>query len=1025
MKKIRRILIISTVSILGLLLLLIALPFLFEDDLKLILKEEVNRQLNAVVEFEDIDLSFLKSFPDATISILEYSIANKAPFAGDTLISGKEMAVTVNLSSIFSGEEYQIHSVTLDQPRISVKVLPDGAANYDITIPYEGPEDTTASSPFKLALDEYEVIGGDIRYLDQTLPMAVNLAGFDHSGSGNFSDEDFLLATVTEIRQTTIAYDGTTYLKALPFSAKVDLDIHAGEVLTVKMLENEFLLNQFPLAASGEVSMPGDDINMDLAFSSPGSDFQTLLSLVPEVFKSDLAGFNASGGLAFDGALSGTYNETTFPGYSLTLAVDNGNIQYPDLPESISKIDLDLKVSNADGADESLILDINTFSAMLGKHPLEATLHLKNLITPYIDGNAKASVDLADIVNIYPLEGIDLAGNFSLDADAKGTYNETAGTFPQINADMKMQNGYIHSQEYDTELTDFSFNGSIADENGTLSGASLQIPQFHFLLDGAPMDGSLSVNNFDDPAYEVSGKGTLDLGKMYSLYPIDSMELSGVLTVNDIYAKGVYSDLEAERYDKLTNRGSVDIQSLYYRDLWYTQPGISLTRGTVNFTPEKLAFNGMAGKLGNSNFSGSGYLTNYLAYIMMGSDELQGQIAMNSPEFDTNEWLAEDETTTASAPASGEEEPLEVYPIPAGYDLLMDVNMGKVLYDDLVLENVNGKMEIKEQQLHMDDVKFRMLGSDVVMGGAYDTRNPDKAGYDFFLDIENLLVKEAFKYFDIVKGFAPAAQYIAGKCNLEVGLKGGLKPDFSPILEDINAFGLFEMLEGGLSQTPMTSALASNTNISTLSTWSLNDIKGIFKIEDGTITVDPFDLKIGEMTLNIGGAQNLAGGIRYNVNIDAPQGSLGAAAFKSLGQLTGGALNPGERVQVNLLVTGTSKEPTVSGAGGGTGSQLANQATTALEGEISNRAGVDVTLNKDSLKNQAAQTKKAMEDSLRLVAAQAKQRAADSLAVVADSAKAQAQRALEEELKNRAGEDVTEKLKALKKRIRLPGQRDP
>ncbi len=135
MKKIRRILIISLASILGLLLILVALPFIFEDDLKIILKDEVNKQLNAQVEFEDIDLSFIRSFPDATISILEYSIANKAPFVGDTLISGKEMAVTVNLSSIFSGEEYQIHSVTLDQPRILVKVLSDGSANYDITIP--------------------------------------------------------------------------------------------------------------------------------------------------------------------------------------------------------------------------------------------------------------------------------------------------------------------------------------------------------------------------------------------------------------------------------------------------------------------------------------------------------------------------------------------------------------------------------------------------------------------------------------------------------------------------------------------------------------------------------------------------------------------------------------------------------------------------------------------------------------------------------------------------------------------------
>ncbi|MDP5171310.1 MAG: hypothetical protein NWR72_13785 [Bacteroidia bacterium] len=1027
MKRAFRILLVVGSIILGLLIVLVALPVLFEDDLKAMLKEEVNKQLLATVEFEDLDLSFIRSFPNASISLSNYSVANQGPFEGDTLIQGDEFSLVVNLMSIFKGETYEIKSVSLLRPVVDVHVLPDGSVNYDITKPAAPDTETEeATSAFQLALNRYLLEDADIRYRDESLPMFSHIEHLFHSGKGDFSDVDFLLETTTKASRVDLSYDGTQYLAGLPIEAEVDLNIHAGDVFSVEMKDNSFLINRFPLTASGTVAMPGDDITMDLAFASPGSDFGTLLSLVPTAFKTDLAGLTTRGNLVFDGALKGTYNETSFPGYRLRLGVSDAFIQYPDLPESISNIALDLEVKNTDGRDESLIVDLNTFTANLGTNPIAASLHLENLVTPYLKGNAQAKVNLAQIASVYPIEGTDLAGMFSLDADAEGKYDEASGSFPRVTAAMTMTDGMVKSKEYNTELTQLNFEGTLTDPDGSLTNAVLDMPTFHFLLDGTPMDGSVKVSNFDDPAYELTARGGLDLGKLYQLYPIDSMELSGVLTVNDLYASGVYSDVEAERYDKLVNRGSVEIESLFYRDLWYTQPGITLSKGSAQFTPQKLSFQGMEGKLGKSVFSGSGYLTNYLAYLLMGSEELQGQIAMASPFFDTNEWLAAEEssTSTSSTPAA-EEVALEIYQIPAGYDLLIDLNMDKVAYDDLILEQVKGTTQIKDQQMLLEDLTFRMLGSDVSMGGTYDTQNKKKAGYNFFLDVSNLGVKDAFKYFSTVQAFAPVAQFISGNCNLEIGLKGGLKPDFSPILEDLNAFGLFELLEGGLSQTPVTQALASNTNISELKTMSLKDIKGMFKVENGTLTFEPFDIKLGNMLLSLGGAQNLAGGIRYDVKIDAPAGSLGTAAFQSLGKLTGGALNPGERVEVNLIVSGTAKDPKISGAGGGTASLLKDQATSALEGELNDKLGTDISLNKDSLKAQANAAKQRAEDSLRTLANQAKQQAKDTIAALADSAKIRAQQALEEELKKQAGEDVTEKLKDLKEKIKLPARRKP
>ncbi len=1024
----RRILLVGSSVLATLLFLLLVLPFFFEDKLKALLKDQINAQVNARVEFTDLSLSLIRSFPDARLSLSGLSVANQGAFLGDTLLTARQIDVVVNLWSIFSGDTYQIRQVRLQQPRLDVHVLADGQANYDLALPDSStsPEAESTSSPFQLDLQAYSLSEASIRYRDESLPMSATLEGLEHEGKGDFSDTDFRLRTQTTIAKTSLSYDGVEYLRALPIEARADLDIHAGEVLKVDFLDNEFRLNRFPLHLDGFLAMPGDDIDMDLALSSPGSDFGTLLSLVPQLFLTDLEGLQTRGQLAFSAGLKGVYNEQSFPAYRLALQVKDAFLQYPGVPEAVSDIAFDLNVENPDGRDESLRLDLKEFRALLGSHPLLANLRLQNLISPTMQGRAMAKVNLADLVKVFPIESTDLAGLFTLDASFDGRYDEATGAFPQISALMSLQDGLVRSKEYATELKDLRFEGTLQDPDGTLVGARLDIPVFHFLLDGVPMDGSLKVDNFDDPHYVLQAKGGLDLGKMFQLYPIDSMELSGKLQVNDLFAEGIYSQIEAEQYDRLVNKGSVVVESLFYRDLWYTQPGFTLSQGTAQFTPGKLSFQGLAGQLGKSSFSGSGYLSNYLAYLLMGSEELQGRISLASPSFDMNEWLVseEAENTAGTETTEGAEEvPLEVYPIPAGYDLVMDLNFAEVKYDDLTLKNLSGLAEIKDQQLFLEDVKMDLLGGSVLMGGTYDTRNPKRAGYDFFLDIANLGVKDAFRYFSVVQQFAPVAKLIEGKCNLEVGLKGGLRPDFSPILDELDAFGLFELLGTGLLQTPLTQTLAANTKVSDLSSWTLKDIKGMFQIDNGTLTFQPIALKIKDIALSIGGAQNLAGVIRYDVKLDAPSGSLGTAAMQSLSQLTGGVLQPTERVQVNLLVTGTLQDPKVNGAGGGTGSQLQGQATAALEQELGNRLGTDVTLNQDSLRKQAQQARQRAEDSLRALGQQAKKQAQDTLQSMADSAKIQAQRALEEELKRQVGEDVTEKLKGLKGRVKLPVRR--
>ena len=68
------------ISFLILLLLLIASPFIFQNQIKDLVKNFINNNVNAKVEFNDVDLSFIRSFPQANVTLDNLVITNFEPF---------------------------------------------------------------------------------------------------------------------------------------------------------------------------------------------------------------------------------------------------------------------------------------------------------------------------------------------------------------------------------------------------------------------------------------------------------------------------------------------------------------------------------------------------------------------------------------------------------------------------------------------------------------------------------------------------------------------------------------------------------------------------------------------------------------------------------------------------------------------------------------------------------------------------------------------------------------------------------
>src|SRR5690606_23468241 len=147
--------------ILGILLLFLFLtPFIFKGQIKDLVLKTINENLNAQVAFTDIDLSLIRNFPDATLSIEDLLIVNNAPFEGDTLVFGEEIVLEMSVMELFKGSEEpkKIDAISINRTLLNLKLDSIGNANYDIAIKDDAPvTDTTQTARgFQFDVQHYE-----------------------------------------------------------------------------------------------------------------------------------------------------------------------------------------------------------------------------------------------------------------------------------------------------------------------------------------------------------------------------------------------------------------------------------------------------------------------------------------------------------------------------------------------------------------------------------------------------------------------------------------------------------------------------------------------------------------------------------------------------------------------------------------------------------------------------------------------------------------------------------------------------
>jgi hypothetical protein len=536
------------------------------------------------------------------------------------------------------------------------------------------------------------------------------------------------------------------------------------------------------------------------------------------------------------------------------------------------------------------------------------------------------------------LDNVKTTGDFSVNGFAKGLYSET--TVPKFNIELASNNASFQYPDLPKSVRNIVIDTKIINETGVLNDTYVNLDKLSFQIDQDVFNAKANIKNVVENALvDADLKGTINLANVTKAYPVKlDKPLSGILKA-DVNTEFDMKSVENSDYANIKNAGTLDLSNFDYTD--ENGKKMIISKAVISFKPSTVNLQQFNAKTGKSDIAVNGVLENFYG-LLFKNQELKGNFNLTSNQLVVNDFMST-QTETEKEKANKKSEPLK---IPAFLNCSLNAKANTVLYDNLTLKNVSGKIIIKDQKATLQNGKTDIFGGSIAFDGSISTKEKTPK-FSMDLGLNTVDISQTFTQLEMMKNIAPIAGIVNGKLNSKISLAGNLdEMELTPILSSLTGDLLGQLLSTTVNSKNSTllSALDSNLNFVDLSKLNLNDLKAAVTFKDGKVNVQPFDLKYQDIKVTVGGTHGFDQNMNYNLKLDVPAKYLGTEANNLIAKLSPADAQKVETVPINAILGGSFSSPKIS-------TDIKQATTNLVNNLVKQQKDKLVTGGKDALNN--------------------------------------------------------------------------
>lgn len=521
--------------------------------------------------------------------------------------------------------------------------------------------------------------------------------------------------------------------------------------------------------------------------------------------------------------------------------------------------------------------------------------------------------DIASFMSLIPksiknLDSIEAAGDVRFNGFIKGKY-ENANSWPAFGVDFEVADAWFKYVSLSEKVEDINVSLSVSHPKGTSADSTtVKIDK----LNMRSGDNVLSARlDFENPVTDIAIRGNvtsnIDLSELKNAIPMQATDIVGKIDAN-VNFNGKLSDVAQENYKDFNASGHLTLKQYCLKNKSIPQ-GLSIASATMQFTPERVNINAFTGKLGSSDLRLSGYLSNYFGYLF-DDKALSGKLNLNSKRVNLNEFLYyEEEKTksTSTSVSSASKKEKGAFVVPDNLNIVFNTSIDRMKVDNMVLTEFRGGITVKDSKMLLNNLNFMALDGSVNINGQYNSQNPEAVYSDMNLKIKNVEMAKAAKSLTVLRKTMPVSQTTQGKISSEMHYYGRLNADGDVDLKSIKSDGYIYSPGLRIANNAALNNLARQLDDSRYRDITTSAVTINYKMENGRITLTPFDVKVVDRNINTGGWYSVDNRLDFTIKTTVKAKEIGGDVSKYIGMVS----DTNKPLPVTIILTGDAKNPDV------------------------------------------------------------------------------------------------------------------
>ena len=283
------------------------------------------------------------------------------------------------------------------------------------------PDEPKGKAERGLRLNDIAIENLFITYNDFQHSTYASIADIDLKLNGNFSETNTLIDIFLALQNISYRHQNSVWINKTDLKWQAVIGANLKE-MTFDIQKNDLALNDLKLDLTGNIGVGEDKYKLDLQLNAPDTKFASLLAMVPKTLQHYIEGLETSGDFKLNVTAKGEYYADHLPALQANLLVNNASVKYPELPEAIRQINIDLNVSNPGGPVDSTQLNLKKLSFDIAGNPFSMYLNISNPNDPVLAGGAVGVINFSNLKKALPLKDITLQGIVTTDMTFNGKY---------------------------------------------------------------------------------------------------------------------------------------------------------------------------------------------------------------------------------------------------------------------------------------------------------------------------------------------------------------------------------------------------------------------------------------------------------------------------------------------------------------------------------------------------------------------------------------------------------------------------